>query len=283
MENALARRLHRRKRCFGFTLIELIIVVLIIITLFSIAVPSFSKLFKTSKVQQAAQAVFTSVWHARSSAQSLLGQYDVAVYYGDDLTQLSPKPIADVLPEWGQMSIWAVRTNRELIDYTTGPYCPETPSSVPVWYPFCYPRSPLLSAPHTLPTDIRALAGRYVSSVSSGKPYRTFYFPDYQRSAKGEIKRHSSVFGRNGGLSAASYEHLLLFDPSSGSHIVLEVGSKGAAATRPRIVVDPGAKQPATLTHIGHAGKYLPSNASVKPIADFRQLGNLVNTDPGDN
>lgn len=266
----------------GFTLVELLLVATIIALLGCLGAPLFSRFFKNSKVQQGAQTVFTAVWQSRFEAQSQLGQYDAGIFLGDEDSKMQPAPVADVLPSRGQAVVQLVHTNRELIGWTAGPYCPESPSNVPAWYPYCYPLRNLTPVPLTLPDDIRVICGEYVSGTSGGKPYRTFYCPQYQKSAKGLIKRHSIVFSRNGMLSDSSYGYMLIFEPSSGAHLILEVGTRGAAATRPRIVIDPSTHQPAALTHIGLRGKYLPTDGDVKELKDYHEIEAVIDSDPGD-
>lgn len=55
-------------RCRGFTLVELLTVVVLLVVFAMIAVPSFSELIASQRVQTAAMDLFTSLLRARSEA-----------------------------------------------------------------------------------------------------------------------------------------------------------------------------------------------------------------------
>src|SRR6266478_77769 len=59
---------RNRGRCRGFTLVELLTVVVVLVVLSSIAVPSFNELIRSQRVQMAAMDLFTSLLRARSEA-----------------------------------------------------------------------------------------------------------------------------------------------------------------------------------------------------------------------
>src|SRR5437870_9439541 len=63
--NALPRNAARAR---GFTLVELLTVVVVLVTLTLIAVPSFNELTRSQRVQMAAMDLFTSLLRARSEA-----------------------------------------------------------------------------------------------------------------------------------------------------------------------------------------------------------------------
>jgi len=63
--NALRRNAARAR---GFTLVELLTVVVVLVTLTLIAVPSFNELTRSQRVQMAAMDLFTSLLRARSES-----------------------------------------------------------------------------------------------------------------------------------------------------------------------------------------------------------------------
>ena len=63
--NALPRNAARTR---GFTLVELLTVVVVLVVLTLIAVPSFNELTRSQRVQMAAMDLFTSLLRARSEA-----------------------------------------------------------------------------------------------------------------------------------------------------------------------------------------------------------------------
>ena len=59
---------HGAARTRGFTLVELLTVLVVLVVLTMIAVPSFNELIASQRVQMAAMDVFTSLLRARSEA-----------------------------------------------------------------------------------------------------------------------------------------------------------------------------------------------------------------------
>jgi len=60
--------LHNYGRLRGFTLVELLTVLVVLVIFITIAVPSFNELIASQRVQMAAMDVFTSLLRARSEA-----------------------------------------------------------------------------------------------------------------------------------------------------------------------------------------------------------------------
>src|SRR5690348_10993937 len=66
----------------GFSMVELILVIVILMILAAVAAPSLSRMMKGSRVQQAAKTVVAALYEARAQAQRY--RTVVAVFYGDD-------------------------------------------------------------------------------------------------------------------------------------------------------------------------------------------------------
>jgi prepilin-type N-terminal cleavage/methylation domain-containing protein len=204
-----------RRRTQGFTLIEMLIVMFIMALVFGVGVVSFAKLAKTSRIQQAVEAVMTALWHTRAEAQTQ--RTVVCLFYGDDTSGLKTKPLPGVLPKWGEMEIWSVGT--------TGAQRPENvmaSASPPSWYPYHYKKKCLTTQPLTLPADIRVHAGRYTRTNAM----RSFSFPDMQNTGTyagiGELRRHNTPFWRTGnGMWAWDNPDVIVWEPSSGEHVVI--------------------------------------------------------------
>ena len=207
--------IHRPNMPRGFTLIEILIVMFIMSLVFGVGVVSFSRLAKTSRMQQAVEAVMTALWNTRSQAQTY--RTVACLYYGDDIAGLKTKPLPGVLPRWGEMEIWTVGT--------TGSQRPANvmaSGSPPAWYPYHFKEKCLTPQPLTLPENIRVQAGRYTRTYST----RTFDFPDMvntgAQAAIGELRRHNTPFWRTGnGMWAWDNPDVLIWDPTTGEHVVI--------------------------------------------------------------
>lgn len=77
LKRADSRLLAPRQR--GFTLIEMMIVVLILSILLGVAIPSFREAFATQRVKTAAKTLFAAVKQARSEALRMNGICDVHI------------------------------------------------------------------------------------------------------------------------------------------------------------------------------------------------------------
>jgi prepilin-type N-terminal cleavage/methylation domain-containing protein len=218
----------------GFTMIELLMVLVIVTVLMVMAVPSLSRMTKSSKVEQAAHTVMGAMWEARSLAQR--NRVCVAVLFGAD-RKLSPAPLetaTEYLPEQNQIEIWQVR------DLGDGkPYSPEY-ASIPDWYPFRFPMRNLTHTPITLPDGIKVIgvrAGSYWNS-STDNGYRCWLADNYDAFKKNPIgiwRRHEAVFVRSGALSWNSYLTVLVIEESSGDHVLITIGNNYNGTQRPRI------------------------------------------------
>lgn len=267
----------------GFTLLELLLVLFIMTLLGAVATPLMSKLLKRSRVQSAANTVLTSLYDARLMAQRC--RSTVAVFFGDAATRLDPPPLAGVLPPYGQIETWRVKTqapaagwsafgdwNSRLDDQLSAsdfgrPYDPDDPAgSPPDWYPFYFKDLPLQPQPLSFPDGVRVLSGIYCTNTSGST--RRFFFAHYRKSALGELKRHQVVFNRNGAAAGdtsgmGNHLGLLVFDTVTGEHLVIQLG-RWYHSARPRVL-------PALLTQLGGT-----------VLTDFRVLGELVDAYPGD-
>ncbi len=238
---------RRRFPATGFSLVELLLVMFVVTLLCAIAVPTFSKFVKTSKVDQASKIVISAMYHARSEAQRF--RTAVGVFYGDTCTTFSPAPLPGVVPPDSTIELWTVRT----VSYSgygteCEPYAPEQPASdpYPVWYPYRF-KDRKLDQTYTLPSGIRVMAGAYTPSGNKG----FFNFACYRKDPKGEIKRHHTVYDGRGSMPsylnyAYAWFHVVVFDEASGDHVIIEAG-QWQSSTRPRIL-------PGRITDIGVSG-----------------------------
>ena len=259
----LDRRHSQRNR--GFTLIELLVVLFVMSLLTTVSVPLFAKFTQTSKVQQAAEAVDSALFQARSQAQNL--RTHVAAIYGDDLKSLGLQDTPNIVPPPCTIEVWGVLGGSSGF----GGYNQTQPWSMPGgpndnWYPFHYTTKMLLKSPITVPAGVRIIAG-YFQRYASGATFNCVYsFPNYRRDPHGEVKRHETVFAQTGGTArndnCYAYNYILIFDQATGEHLVVEVG-RSQSATRPRIL-------PYQLTHIGGT-----------KITNFKDINNLINSYPG--
>lgn len=255
----------------GFTLVEVIVVLFIILLLAVVATPAFSQFLKTSRVRQAAEVVYTSMFSARAEAQRCRGY--VSIFFGDDLSVLKTQPLPNILPPRGEMEVWRVKGQPgDLIADSYSPWASGYPKGWPpgYWYPFNVKQQLLTPNPISLPEGVRVIAGKYSRYWDSVKleEVSRFYFPAYQKSPMGELKRHSVTFtraGRTAGFGFQyNYPYVLVFDMATGEHLIITSGSWYSNA-RPRIL-------PYSLTHIG-----------IDQIKSHTEIESLINNIPGDS
>ncbi|MBI3829757.1 MAG: prepilin-type N-terminal cleavage/methylation domain-containing protein [Planctomycetes bacterium] len=254
----------RGARDSGFTLVEVILVLFLMLLMFGMAVPVFSKLLKTSRVDQATHAVFTALWQTRS--QAMRTRTAVALYYGDDTAQLNPQPSPGVLPPCGRMEIWTVRYWNYpwyLLANYTQPYYPMSPGNAPDWYPYNLPLNSLTPLPLTLPESVRVLAGNFNRNPWSC----SFSWSGYKKDPTGELKRHMTVFAHTGSLTW-TYPHVLIFDEVTGDHRIIQCAYLGMYGVT-------GNARPVMLKE---KARYIGS----KQISDYHQLGTMIRDYPGD-
>ena len=237
----------------GFTLIELILVIFIMVLLTIMTVPILAQFTKTSKVQQAANIVSTVLFRARYEA--IRTRQHVGVFFGDTTARLTTKPTAGILPSTGRVEIWTVKTAGD----SDGHDANESPlGSLGAWYPYRDPDRCLTPDAVTLPDGIRVLSGRFFRTMNS--PAQMVFGWDaganYKASPDGEIKRHQVVFARTGAMPGwfdglNSYYSLLVFDEATGEHQVIWVG-EWLMSAKPRIL-------PYQLTGVyGPSSNYYP-------------------------
>jgi prepilin-type N-terminal cleavage/methylation domain-containing protein len=225
----------------GFTLIELLLVIFVMALLTTMAVPAFSKMVKTSRVQQASKQILTVLWQARSEAERY--RDPVVVFFGDDPALLPVQPVPNVLPPKGSMEIWSVM--RGLADESNDiggeppPYWVENPSAAsPDWYPHRAKMQNLTAAAVTLPDQVRVLCGNlYTGNFGGINLDHEFRCDAYRQDSVGEIRRHQVGYGRNGGLALGSYNVIVVYDETSGDYQLIVV-STGGGGTRPKIIPD---------------------------------------------
>jgi prepilin-type N-terminal cleavage/methylation domain-containing protein len=238
MKRCSAARTLLKER--GFSLLEILVVMFILCLIFGVGIVSFAKLVKTSKIQQAVEAVMTALWNTRAEAQT--HRAVACLFYGDDASGLKTAPLPGVLPAFGRMEIWTVGTTQ-----AQRPQNIFAASSPPPWYPYHYKQKCLSPQPLTLPPGIRAQAGRYTRTPAA----RTFAFPDVlntgPHAAIGELRRHNTPFWRTGGgIWAWENTDVIVWEPATGEHAVIHACETygGARNSRPRI-------ETRALTHIG--------------------------------
>jgi prepilin-type N-terminal cleavage/methylation domain-containing protein len=260
----------------AFTLIELLLVMSVITILSVMVIPSMSKFMHSTRVQQAAQAVFTALYRARAEAQRF--RQPVAVFYGDDPSHhkgIWASPLKDVLPKPGTIEIWTVKgdtgsgslNDDDGMTMIGGAMRPDMPyvanKTYRDWYPYHVRQRLLTPTPITFPDGVRIVTGFF-------NQYREWYNKDYRRTAVGEIKRHNTVFSRQGGTispnsfgsQACAYNFVLIFDEVTGDHVIIQAGS-WKSTTRPRLL-------PYNILNITYG----------KAVKDYRQLSMLIDTYP---
>jgi type II secretory pathway pseudopilin PulG len=247
----------------GFTLVELILVMFIILLLMIMAAPMLSKFLKTSRVQQTAQTIFTALFHGKGEAQRY--RRLVGVFFGDDQSKLNPKPSPGVLPPNGKIEIWTVKTaGGDKIGATEAPL-----GNLGEWYPYKDPDRNLTPSALTFPDGVRILSGLFSRELVAGKYEHGFGHPPprFQKSAIGECKRHNIIYARNGGMPGYSdgiwsYFNLLVFDEATGEHVIVWCGEWRGNA-RPRIL-------PYSLTRIR------PSSGVWQSLTNFRDISDNI-------
>lgn len=249
-------------RSAGFSIPELLVVMMIVAVLAAVAVPSFSKLVKTSSVDQACQAVMTSIFHAR--AEAMRARRVVALYIGDDLTALKTQPLAGVLPPRGEVRLYSVKT--QPVDRISSGEMPfSMPSGAAQWYPFVDVDRELEPVGVSLPSNIRVLAycfnrykdasGNWHNELSlpngtldpaqaAANPqavvmqFNSFYYK--KGDSTGELIRHALVFGKNGGMPCwydglHCFWSVLVINTNSGDHAIISAGEYRCSA-RPLVL-----------------------------------------------
>lgn len=247
-------------------MVELILVLVIMAMLTTMAVPVLAQFSRTTKVQQAVQAISTALYHARNEAQRQ--RKIVCCYFGDDVAQLNPQPVAGILPPKDRIEIWTVLT-------AGGDFCgaAESPiGSLGDWYPYKDKDRELTPGTITMPDGIRVCAGSFQRVWNGGKGAWDNQFSfgsSYTKNSLGEIKRHYITYGRNGGMPGwydglNAYYSLLVYDQATGEHAVIWAGEWRASA-RPRVL-------PYTLSRLGNpAGKF-------KALNDLKDIPKLIDS-----
>lgn len=256
----------------GFTLVEMVLVLFIIVLLATMATPTFSMFLKSTRVQETARTVLSTCNKARAEAQRY--RTIVAVLIGDDTGGLKTKPYAGDLPPRGQMEIWAIKLayNDAVSQLSFTPYCVETPGSTPNWYSYRAKAKLLSPEPIKFNADVRVLTGWFKHDSTAGTNY--FYFPIYKNTGSwqaqaGEFKRHCTAYDKRGGSCAYdqrnNMKYILVFDPTTGESLVIQAGVWQGSA-RPRIL-------PFQLSHIQQPGGPVKIDQS-SPTASLNYLIN---------
>src|SRR2546421_362230 len=93
----------------GFTLMELLLVIFIMILLTTMAMPLFYQFVKTSRVQQTANIVASTI--ARARMEAMRTRKMTGIFFGDNPAQCKNKPTAGIMPSKGRIEIWTVKDN----------------------------------------------------------------------------------------------------------------------------------------------------------------------------
>jgi len=270
--------MNRPRALRAFTIVELILVMLIMVLLAIMAAPNFSRMQKSTRVDEAAKVVISACNKARAEAQRY--RTVVAVHFGDDTTGLATKPKPGILPPYGQIEISSMN-----LGYNDGVgWLSFRPFSVelgywnsPNWYPHVSKFKVLTPEPLKFNPGVRIITGYFRRSGNDA----LFGFPKYKNNGGwegpvGEIKRHCTAYDKRGGSCGYdqnnNYYYILVFDVVTGEHRVIQAGVT-QAASRPRIMNDANGA-PIRLTHIR-----MPSGTN-QPLTDPRQLGKIIDTYP---
>jgi prepilin-type N-terminal cleavage/methylation domain-containing protein len=255
----------RPPRHAGFTLIELIIVMAIIVMISVVAAPSLSSLLKSSKVQEAANIIMAALYRTRGEA--VRTRAPVGLFFGDSAARHPAArwvaPLSTTLPPEGMLEIWSVvndtTTNTSPMyrnsaaswtedGFSAGMCTPKNPSGGSMayvgWFPW-YVKTRIRANPIALPNDIRIIAGNYWQEYPVGTTVRVFKNYNWAngnfiQDRIGEIKRHHIVFNSNGSIPCHNgdnhtFRHVLIFDQAQNNYIVVEAGEYLSMA-RPRVV-----------------------------------------------
>jgi prepilin-type N-terminal cleavage/methylation domain-containing protein len=215
-------------RTKAFSLIELLVVMSIGLLLMIMAIPSFSRLARKSKVQQAAETVVTVMNMATTISKQLCKPEAVVVYFGDDFTGVTTKPISGVLPKYGNIEIWTARMGLEGQKSPYGVAALYWSNAPPIWTPFYQPLEPLTLDSFTFPEGVRILTGYAKPNNVLDVPlqYKFTFNSFFASSPIGEIKRHSLALVDGVGFpqgvdSGYSYSDVLIFDTTTGEHLIV--------------------------------------------------------------
>ena len=245
----------------GFTLIELILVLFIMVLLTVMTVPLLSQFVKHSKVQQACAVLSTAFYNARTEAKS--SRRMVAVFFGDDVSRLNPAPTPGIIPQKGRVEVWTVRTagDSDHIGASESPL-----NNQGDWYPYRDPDRNLTPVGLTLPDGVRVLAGSFLRSTLTGPYY--WGLNSFNPTPDGEIKRHEIVYSRTGAMPGwydglNSYNSVIVFDEVSGEYAIIWCG-EWRTSSKPRVLNY-------TLSGVyGPSGAYhaLNTNADLPKVID---------------
>jgi prepilin-type N-terminal cleavage/methylation domain-containing protein len=273
----------------GFTLVELIIVMAVIVMLSVIAAPALSTLLKTSKVQEAANIVMAALYRTRGEA--VRARTQVGLFFGDSPSRHPAArwqpPLSTTLPPDGTMEIWSVEQDKtgntspmyrnNAASWTEDGFAaimstPKNPAGGSMtyiaWFPW-YVKINLISRPISLPGDIRIVTGTYWQQYPVGTTVRKFNTGDtamgsFTPDRIGEIKRHNIVFSSNGTIPCRNnYDHtfryILIFDQAQNSYVVIEAG-EFVSLSRPKVV--------------NNSSLWSLNNVTLTPTSDFNAIIN---------
>jgi type II secretory pathway pseudopilin PulG len=217
----------------GFTLIELLLVIFIMILLTVMALPLFYQFVKTSRVQQTASIVSTTI--ARARMEAMRTRKMVGIFFGDNPSLCATKPTPGILPANGRIEIWTVKDNSATalndeggVSAGSGPF-----NDQGTWYPYMFPDRCLTPEPITFPDGVRILAGEY--TLAAGPTYQFGWakmrggYQDYMPTPDGEIKRHTITFSRQGAMAGwfdglNSWWNVIIYDTETGEHQLISCG-----------------------------------------------------------